>query len=762
MLQKIISIKNVGRFLNYNASGDVGLKRYNLIFAENGRGKTTLCAILRSLQAGEPAYVLGRTALGVPGAAAITVLLEAGTATFSEGAWSVTCPDLAVFDETFVSENVYSGDTVSLDHKRNLYKVIVGTQGVDLAREIEDLDAAGRAKSRDIRDKLTAVQALVPQGLTVEAFIALQEDPTIDATIAEREKELQAVKEADQIKNRAALSQVVLPTSPTAFETLLSKTIEGIAADAERRVTGQIEAHAMHDRGETWLSEGVGYIQNNACPFCGQALDGVAALISAYKAYFSEAYNALQTEVVALRQEIENGFGDRQIAAIERTLDQNADGLEFWSRYCEFTAPALAVGEGAVGEALRTVRQAALGLLDQKAATPLEQVAPDSAFTAAKPNLVKMQAKAATYNQAVWAANAAIAAKKAKTAATDVKTVEKELNRLCATKKRHEPDANAACIAYEVAHNEKKALEVTKEDVKKKLNVYTTEVMGRYEKNINRLLNGFNAGFRITGTRHGYPGGVTSAGYQVLINDVAVDLGDERTPIDKPSFGNTLSSGDKSTLALAFFLAQLDSEADKATMIVVFDDPFNSQDSFRKDHTVQKIKECGDSCRQVIVLSHDLIFLKRLWDRLAPQADGRKCLQLARVGVRDTRISAWDIEEATQTRFRTDQKALADYYNTDSGASRDIVNKIRPVLETHCRSLYPGDFEDDTLGVIIGKIRTADPTHQLFPLLNDLDSLNEYTRRYHHGENPKAATEPINDTELQGFVKKTLEITGGC
>ena len=61
MLRKLISIRNVGRFLNYGAGGDVDFRRSNLIFAENGRGKTTLCAILRSLQTGDPAPVKGRT-----------------------------------------------------------------------------------------------------------------------------------------------------------------------------------------------------------------------------------------------------------------------------------------------------------------------------------------------------------------------------------------------------------------------------------------------------------------------------------------------------------------------------------------------------------------------------------------------------------------------------------------------------------------------------------------------------------------------------
>ena len=48
MLQRIVSIKSVGRFKRCVAAGDVTFRRYTVIF-ENGRGKTTLCAILRSL-----------------------------------------------------------------------------------------------------------------------------------------------------------------------------------------------------------------------------------------------------------------------------------------------------------------------------------------------------------------------------------------------------------------------------------------------------------------------------------------------------------------------------------------------------------------------------------------------------------------------------------------------------------------------------------------------------------------------------------------
>ena len=100
---------------------------------------------------------------------------------------------------------------------------------------------------------------------------------------------------------------------------------------------------------------------------------------------------------------------------------------------------------------------------------------------------------------------------------------------------------------------------------------------------------------------------------------------------------------------------------------------------------------------------------------------------------------------------------------TGHGDLRNVVQKIRPVLETYTKILGAGVLSDaDTLGVIVGKIRTVGPSHQLYTVCDDLEEINVYTRRYMHGENPNAATEPISDGELHGYVRRTLEITGGC
>src|SRR5205085_5335829 len=139
---------------------------------------------------------------------------------------------------------------------------------------------------------------------------------------------------------------------------------------------------------------------------------------------------------------------------------------------------------------------------------------------------------------------------------------------------------------------------------------HTQQVITQYGQKINWYLERINAGFRITTPVHNYRGGPPSTSYQIVINQNAVDLGDPQTPLDRPSFKNTLSSGDRSTLALAFFLAELEQDPLRVRKTVVFDDPFTSLDAFRRNQTVHQIHRCAEGCLQVVVLSHDPGFLK--------------------------------------------------------------------------------------------------------------------------------------------------------
>ena len=757
MLEKIIAIKNVGRFKNSRAAGDFTFRRFTFIFAENGRGKTTLCAILRSLFTNTPSLLLGRTTLGSTEPPEAQFLFGGANISFRNGAWSAAYPNIAVFDGMYVNDNVFAGDVVDTDHRRNLYRVIIGTVGVTLAARSNDLDNEIRAKNNEIRELRGRIQRYVPDGVTVDAFIALPEDPAIDIKIGAKEQELQAVRDVQQLQARAGMTPVGIPIFPAAFAGLLAKTFAVVAVDAETRVSEHLVQHQMQAHGGAWLTEGLQYVNDEACPFCGQGLAGVD-LIRAYRDFFSREYHALRDEVTALLTQIETALGDRVVAAIEQTLLQNSNNVEFWNRYCELTPP-IAPDAGRLAECLIALRHASQALLRIKAGTPLEAVPPDEGFTQALTAFEELRVSIGAYNASIAGANAIIATRKRETQAANAREVESALARLKAQKARHSEDVRVLCASDATLQVGKTALETEKDRVRVQLDTHTAQVITRYGQSINRYLERINAGFSITTPTHNYRGGQPSTSYQIVINQNNVDLGDAATAHDRPSFRNTLSAGDRSTLALAFFLAQLDLDPDRAAKTVVFDDPFTSLDSFRRNHTVHQIRRCGDTCAQVIVLSHDAAFLKLLWDRVV-LAD-RKTIQLCRVGEENTAIAEWDIEKAVQARYKADIDALQRFFSVNDGLPRNLIQKIRPVLEGYCRNLFPVQFgEQEMMGGIVGKIRTAGVPHPLFPIVEDLDELNIYCRRYHHADNPNAATEAVDDAELQGYVKRTLKLVG--
>jgi len=659
MLQRIISIKNVGRFKNCVALGDVTFRRFTLIFAENGRGKTTLCAILRSLFTNLPSLVLGRATLGSPDPPEIQLLTAAGNVGFRNGVWTAAYPDIAVFDGTYVSENVYAGDAVDTGHRRNLYRVIIGAQGVALAASLDALDEQIKEKNGAVKENRALLQRHIPQGMTVEVFIALPEDAEIDAKVAAKEQELQATRQAAQIQQKAGLSALTVPVFPAAFAALLAKTFENVAADAERRVGEHIARHRMQARGEPWLTEGLRYATDATCPFCAQPLDGVG-LIQDYRSFFSREYHALRDEVTTLKGQVDAAVGDRAAATIEQAVSQNSNGVESWRQYFDVVAPLLPEA-GRSGEIMGALREAAQALLDIKAGTPLEAVPPNNRFTQSLSDFEALRTSFGAYNAAVATANAVITARKQQAQAANVREVEAALTGLKAQKARHTDEIRALCATDARLQQEKTALEGEKGTAREQLDRHTQQVITQYGQKINWYLERINAGFWITTPTHTYRGGPPSTSYQIVINQNAVDLGDSQTPPDRPSFKNTLSAGDRSTLALAFFLAQLEQDQNRAHKTVIFDDPFTSMDGFRRNHTVHQIYRCGETCAQVVVLSHEPGFLHLLWERIAP-AD-RKTLVMARVGEENTTIVEWDIEKAVQARYRADLDTLQRFFS---------------------------------------------------------------------------------------------------
>jgi wobble nucleotide-excising tRNase len=759
MIRKLISIENIGKFRACKPCGDVELRPLTLVYAENGRGKTTLCDIFRSLRSGDGDYIRGRATLGPTTTPTVNIRLEGSNAVFDGVTWSHTLPDLRIFDSLFVHQNVYAGELVEHQHKRNLYRVIVGEKGVELAARVDSLDADIRAADAAIKAAQANVAHYVPDSLSVDDYVALPEDRDINRKITEKEADLVALRRSEEIASKKLLANVDVPDLPTNLPTVLAKTLQDVSVETEEVVRDHLINHTAGAT-EPWIAAGIDFERNNECPFCQQSTAG-NRLLAAYRAYFGNQYRALKDDVYSLRATVEAFGTEATQLRLQQVLDSNVESVAFWRQFMTIELPALDLDE--LTMSMAQVRSHAIAAVDAKAGSILEAATLDAEYETAALRFEAARSAATSYNAAVSEANTLISKKKGETGAGNLTHAEASLVLLKATKRRHEATAAAACQTYAEAKARKKSLEAAKDAAKKELDEHSGELLGTFQKRINQLLAMVTAGFRLTNVAREYKGRSPRSTYQVLINDVAVDLGDDKTPYSQPSFRNTLSAGDRSTLALAFFLAQLELDPELNKKVVVFDDPFTSQDLSRRTWTQQRIARIATNAKQVIVLSHEPHFLRLIYDT-APAA-GVKTLQFCRIGQEDTTLTPWDILDATRGEYIRDHSVLTAFANDGEGDLRAVARTIRPVLEGFFRFKFPGQFaEGEWLGDFITKIRNApagNPLQAGQALLEELEDINDYSKKYHHKQNPGADSEPVNNGELTGFVRRALRVVGG-
>ena len=757
MLKKFVSIKNVGRFRNSKAQGNPELSKYSLILGANGYGKTTLCAVLRSLRTNDPAHILGRKTLDADNPPTVDLLLSSGIVRFDGESWSDTFPKLAIFDGVFVAENVHSGDVVDIEHRRRLYRVIIGEEGVRLAEEEARIGDESRRNTMDMTSKSVAIERNFPTGITLADLIDIPEDPDINKRLAKQERLIESLKRAKRIRDRPALSEYTLPRLPSGFSDLLARTLEGVADDAEAVIAQHLKEHGMGSDKASWLAEGLSHADGGDCPFCGQDIRGLP-LLDAYRAVFSDRYEALRNEISEMRQKLDERFGASALGSLDQLSAKNESSVEFWRDHCDIdSAPVKLPAE--VRQAMQSLGETAAEALKRKYSAPLEPIDPQGDRLAASRSAYSTARTAAKQvSAAIATANSLIAEKKHSTDAGDLDSEKIKLSHLQAIKIRHDAPVSQLCDEYGQLALRKKDFQRKKQEIRSKLNGFTHDVVRHYESRINEYLDAFNAGFRIARARHGYPGGKAASSYELVINEREVELGDQTTPEEEPSFRNTLSAGDRTTLALAFFLSSIERAPDLHSRVVVFDDPCSSQDAFRRNQTIQEIIKIARKCAQIIVLSHDAMFLKQIWEK--SRTSERIALNLADHRAKGTKIQPLDLKRASQRRTVSEIDDLQTYLSVGEGEPLDVVKKMRIVLEAHCRTTYPAYFgESDWLGDIVKKIWEAGGAHPAADLLEHLEPINDYTSPYHHAERRgQAIPDLIDPIELMGYVKRTLAI----
>jgi len=760
MINRLRLLRNIGQFDSVDSGSTIPLARLTLVYSENGRGKTTLAAILRSLATGDPMPIAERKRLAAQHLP--HVVLECGgttpTAVFENNSWNRTMPDLVVFDDVFIDQNVHSGLSVQTRHRQNLHDWILGAQAVALSGQLQQLVEQVENHNRELRAKANAIPPVERGPFSVDEFCRLQPRADIDQAIQEAERALAAAREQDAVRTTPAFELLSLPEfNLNAIEQVLQQDLPALESATLERV--QQHLASLGQGGEAWVADGMrripqgdGGIAAATCPFCAQGLQG-SPVIQHYRAYFSDAYATLKRTVSDALAAVKREHGSDVPAGFERAVRVAIERRQFWSRFCE--VEEFTLDTAAIVRDWRAAREAVLAQLTAKQATPLESMEVSDEARALLVTYEAHQETIATINQRFQEANQAIGVAKERAATANSQILAGDLARLKAVRARHEPATAALCEEYLRERTAKERTEQQRDQTRASLEQHRAAVFPGYQTAINVYLSRFNAGFRLDSVTYADTRGGPTCTYNVLINNTPVPVSGADTAPGEPSFRNTLSSGDRNTLALAFFFASLDQDPDLANKVVVIDDPISSLDEHRALATVQEIRRLAQRAAQVIVLSHNKPFLCRFWEGADPAV--RAALEIVRDGEGST-LRAWDVAQDSITEHDRRYAKLRDYIASGATDLREVARLIRPHIEKFLRVAYPEHFPPGSmLGHFIDicerRVGTGDEILDARST-QELRDLNEYARRYHH---QGWETEPINDGELRGFVRRTLD-----
>jgi ABC-type cobalamin/Fe3+-siderophores transport system ATPase subunit len=325
-------------------------------------------------------------------------------------------------------------------------------------------------------------------------------------------------------------------------------------------------------------------------------------------------------------------------------------------------------------------------------------------------------------------------------------------------KKRFLPQWKTWATNYPVVRDAAASLLVKKDAKQIELKEYSKAIFTTHQKRINDLLLDLGADFAITGLT-----GKTDERANESYSDFAFLILEQAVPLtarqdDAPCFKNTLSEGDKSTLAFAFFIAVLEGLPELAKQVVVFDDPLSSLDENRREATARLLMKLSRTVNQVAVFTHKKDFLRMLYEKM-PAA---KVLQLCSDKKNGSRIMALDMEEDLKGEHARMLEGMERYCNEDFGPSTEIMQgNIRKAFEVvlktkYYRALAQEIKEKKGFGTLLTKLfndNVLDPS-----LKQDLFDLCNVTNGPHHGEIVDATSKTLTREELIPLIQRSFKL----
>lgn len=753
---KIESIHAVGRFKDYTAKGNTTFRDLVALYSPNGNGKSTLGDIFRSLQSNEADIIHGRHTLNSATPSKIVIRLQdKKQARFNGKQWNRPCPEISIFDETFIEETIHSGNVVEAHQRKRLHQVVIGKESVAIQTKMDAIDRINKKLSGKIIDAQDDMEAHFP-GLLEKTVLDIPLIEDIDNKIKELNIVIENLKQIDDIQEAQLPEQIVALTSPCDTASCLSVKLSDLVAQAREKVQTHLDSSKMDDKGERWIQKGMKWSDNGKCPFCGQALDN-SPIFDLFETYFDDEYNQLMAKLDHIKNDTQISFGDKTIHRIQLGVSNNEKVMGFWAKLIKTTLPEIDVDKAITPAVLKT-STGLMDLLEAKAKNPINEIkiASDAEW------ISELQTACETiqgYNDLVAKACGEIELLRKSLEEGNLGAAKMELQSLMLSKQRHTPEVAAVCSRFVRYTAAKKKLTAQKAKLRKSLNKLSATILKKHGANINLYLRQFGTAFKIENLDTAHASGKPSTNFEILINGCSVKT--TGSTKGSPHFGNTLSTGDKRALAFAFFLSMVNQDPEISDKLIIFDDPFSSLDSFRRSRTKDRILELVGKARVVIVMSHDRDFLWHVTEKAGKQKIALKIVNKKGTSV----IEEWDIDADTLDQYEKDILQLRTYNSGENDNDHlAVARSLRPSLEGMFRREFAEMFgKNDWLKNMIDEVKNADADDKIYrftPVVSELEDIKEYTNPFHHSDVKKDGIS-IDPEELRSYCTSVLYVLDG-
>lgn len=791
MINKVENLVSIGKFRNYQATGQVNFKKLTLIYGDNGGGKTTLTSVFRSLTTNNPEIIRNRISTNSSTAQAAQIT-QIGTPnifhTFGAAGWTVQFPDIEIFDIHFVNDNIYSGFDFSDEHRKQLHQFVIGAQGVAIQNQIE-LNKIAKTNSRQTQTNIESqLIQQVGNNLTTDLINAFLTIPVTQANNID-----QLIVTAETALASASANAIIQTLQPLSTLTRITTGINFTSIIADLQTTSQTIQNAVLETlfsqhcedlstntlvgPENWLQRGFAYVEskqaanepNIICPFCKQSIDRNSDILSAYVSKFNADFNALVQRLQAHLLSLQNFNLETAIQSINNVNQANTGRITSWTTHLPNTVQPPVFNIIANEANLRTEFQNLVASVQQKIQNPTVAVA-TTTVTVFQTSGQTINANIDSYNQNVATYNTAITT--FRSSIQTVATAQLEVDRLKRIKKRFETSIDTLCNQLTTERQTLRGLETAYTQLSQQQQAAATVFFNNYQTQINHYLgNVFKTHFRIENVIHVAPRGratQSQIGYKLTIdgNDISF------IPNQPFNAKECLSEGDKSTIALAFFLSKLDIDPNIQDKILIFDDPLSSLDTNRRAYTIGIIKSLFQQLKQVVVLSHNEFFLHEVGKDIGAS---HKCtLRITEDFVaRASKIEVCDLDELVKIDyFKHIERLEAFRSNPDINLKDSVLGWLRNVLEAHLRFKFYKEIRSmtglQTFGRLISFLNTSSVTFRdnvnRIDIISKLNLVNGVSWKSHHGDpNPDYTTLGVNPNtitiaELDNLIQDTLDL----